>query len=535
MSGKKRALLLAGGGIKVAYQAGCLQVLVDEAGLQFDHVDAASGGCLNAAMLLSGHSGTEIADCWRRTNPFDMLDFNVREYRKLFWARSIARLDKLKQVVLPSWGLDWERIRGASAPFGTFNVYNFTDKQLEVLPNSELDVDLLLASVALPMWFPPVERGGKTFFDAVFATDCNVGEAVRRGADELWCIWTVAQRPDYRDGFLAQYFHIVETSASTRFLAEWGEVSAVNQLIDRAGADLSRSAPDLQLREGYSLADPALRPPPGRKRIDQHLIRQEVPLHYLVNLSQDRLAEAVELGVRDARAYCLEKGFLKQIHPEPPRRTVTEPPPRLMFREAMRGRYLAGASDPRQIEPRELRRGPRAVLRLSIHIDDLDRFLHDPEHAARVAGSLECEPAVGRMPIEEGVFQLFTIADRGRVDDPSNRRMLYNVRARSPEGDIYRLEGVKYVENDLGFDSLSDLTTLYSRIYRQSPGAAEHLLGAGVLRIHTLDFARQLASFRAPGASSPRQAIDALGRFGKYFAGRAWDVYARRLIDYAPV
>jgi len=40
-----RSLMLAGGGIKVGYQAGCLQVLLDEAGLKFDHVDGASGGC----------------------------------------------------------------------------------------------------------------------------------------------------------------------------------------------------------------------------------------------------------------------------------------------------------------------------------------------------------------------------------------------------------------------------------------------------------------------------------------------------------
>ena len=46
-----RSLILAGGGVKVAFQAGVLQVWLDEAGLQFDHADAASGGCFNLAML----------------------------------------------------------------------------------------------------------------------------------------------------------------------------------------------------------------------------------------------------------------------------------------------------------------------------------------------------------------------------------------------------------------------------------------------------------------------------------------------------
>ena len=78
-SNRFRSLILAGGGIKVGYQAGCLQVLLDEAGLQFDHIDGASGGCFNAIMMCSGMSGKEIADNWRNLNPFDMISFN--------WAR----------------------------------------------------------------------------------------------------------------------------------------------------------------------------------------------------------------------------------------------------------------------------------------------------------------------------------------------------------------------------------------------------------------------------------------------------------------
>ncbi|WP_434044603.1 MULTISPECIES: hypothetical protein [Sorangium] len=35
----KRSLILAGGGMKVAFQAGVLEVWLDEAGLSFDHVD----------------------------------------------------------------------------------------------------------------------------------------------------------------------------------------------------------------------------------------------------------------------------------------------------------------------------------------------------------------------------------------------------------------------------------------------------------------------------------------------------------------
>src|SRR5262245_22685841 len=124
-----RSLILAGGGIKVGYQAGCLEVLLDEVGLEFDHVDGASGGCFNAARMASGLSGKQIADAWRTLDPFDMVAFNWREYSKLFWARSISTLDKLRTRVFPAWGLQWDRIRACQRPLTTFNVYNFTQKR----------------------------------------------------------------------------------------------------------------------------------------------------------------------------------------------------------------------------------------------------------------------------------------------------------------------------------------------------------------------------------------------------------------------
>ena len=52
-SGPKRALILAGGGMRVAYHAGVLRAF-EEAGLCFSHVDGTSGGIINTGMVLSG-------------------------------------------------------------------------------------------------------------------------------------------------------------------------------------------------------------------------------------------------------------------------------------------------------------------------------------------------------------------------------------------------------------------------------------------------------------------------------------------------
>ena len=55
-----------------------------------------------------------------------------------------------------------------------------------------MDEDRLISAVSLPMWFPPVEIDGSMYIDAVMATDANLEEAIDRGADELWVIWTVS-------------------------------------------------------------------------------------------------------------------------------------------------------------------------------------------------------------------------------------------------------------------------------------------------------------------------------------------------------
>ena len=68
-----RALILAGGGLKVAFQAGVLQVWLDEAKQTFSHANGASGGTFNLAMYCQHMSGTQIADNWRKSAPAEGL------------------------------------------------------------------------------------------------------------------------------------------------------------------------------------------------------------------------------------------------------------------------------------------------------------------------------------------------------------------------------------------------------------------------------------------------------------------------------
>ena len=226
-------------------------------------------------------SGTEIADNWRNFNPLRAIALNWKEYIKLFWGVSFLKYDRFRKNILTRWGLDWKKIN-ENKQEATFNIYNFTKQKLLVASASEMSEDHLIAGVSLPIWFPPVEIDGDKHIDAVYVTDANIEEAIRRGADELWIIWTVSQRGIWRGGLISTYFQIIEAAADGPYNLMIARIRQSNKLI-AAG------------QEGEF----------GR-HIGLKILQAEVPLHYLFNFRRARIVRAVDFGVRVARDWCAE-------------------------------------------------------------------------------------------------------------------------------------------------------------------------------------------------------------------------------------
>jgi predicted patatin/cPLA2 family phospholipase len=274
----KRSLMLAGGGLKIAFQAGVLQVWLDEAGLTFDHADAVSAACFNLAMWTQGMSGRQIADNWRRLDPIAGVDVNVSGLARLLHAPSLFELDAYRHKIFPAWGLDWKKIQ-ASPREATFNIYNFSKHELRPVTAPELTEDHLVAAASLPLWFPPVHIDGDTYIDAVLNTASNLEEAIRRGADELWVIWTTSQKGEWQDGFVGNFFGIFEATTNHAYKQALARIRRSNEAI--AGGQAGEFGRPITIYE----------------------LKAEVPLHYLLNFSKARIAAAVELGVEAARAW----------------------------------------------------------------------------------------------------------------------------------------------------------------------------------------------------------------------------------------
>jgi len=513
----KRSLILAGGGIKVAFQAGVLQVWLDEAGLKFDHVDGASGGVFNLAMMCQGMSGLQIADNWRNLNPRAGISFNAAEFPKLVYAESLFTLDAYRSHVFPQWGLDWTKIRG-SALNATFNVFNFSTKELEIIEPRAMSEDLLAACVSLPMWFPPQRIGGHTYIDAVYMTDANLEEAIRRGADELWVIWTVSDKDEWHSGFVATYFQVIETTADGHYKAILKRIAANNAAI--AKGQSGEFGRPIAVKE----------------------LKADIALHYLVDFSQDRMTEAVNLGVQRAREWCVQNDIPIRKGADYPT-DVEQVPTKLWFTEEMKGYWSVGATDFDTGYRAGEANGTDLMFHLTITTNGVHAFAVRPQHDTDdLVGYVESKAFGGQCPVEKGTFNLFTDAE-----DPAIKYMLYRLFFTDRNGQKLTLSGRKIVKDDPQSDVWRATTTLYTRILKGHVDAATEQAaaldpaklaqisaGAGIIVIRMLDFMKQLTTFRVEAPSFSERA-SALAEFGRLFFGKLWDVYARDILTSGPI
>ena len=111
-------------------------------------------------------------------------------------------------------------------------------------------------------------------------------------------------------------------------------------------------------------------------------------------------------------------------------------------------------------------------------------------------------------------------AGQSEPRDALRLRMRYQLALDGPGGRTYRCEGFKLLENDPGYDSWSDTTTLFVTI-----GDGDGVVAIGVLRISPLAFMRELATFRGTGPSLRRR-IEAVLRYQRFFLTSLARTYA---------
>jgi hypothetical protein len=195
-------------------------------------------------------------------------------------------------------------------------------------------------------------------------------------------------------------------------------------------------------------------------------------------------------------------------------------PAGVTWSETFKGWLAFGRSDFNQAMLPEHREPVTAGL--TVVIDDIERYLdaqadggiRDAEAlpAAVTKGYLRCGGFGGELLVRTGTFQAFVPAGQTEPRDALHLRMRYDLRLRGPGGRAYVLEGFKLLENDPGYDSWSDTTTLFVRVRD-----GDEQVAVGVLQISPLAFMRELCTFRGTGPTRAAR-LRALARYQKWFA-----------------
>ena len=199
----------------------------------------------------------------------------------------------------------------------------------------------------------------------------------------------------------------------------------------------------------------------------------------------------------------------------------SDSPPGIQFTERMTGFFAEGTNSFEEgYDKGELKKSPLSFV-LTVHSDNIERMLKDPNHPAELMGSVQAPALSGDdLTVTDGHFNLFT-------EDPEDvgiRYMKYNMKLKSEEGQTYYFEGQKIIHDDPGFDLWADTTTLFVTLYSgDNPDAP--VLGKGILKIKPDDFRKQMGTVRITGTEKNMDQLKYKTKFLKFFSKNIIDVY----------
>jgi predicted acylesterase/phospholipase RssA len=493
--GPARSLILSGGGMRVSYQAGAIRALM-EAGLTFGHMDGTSGGAINLALLLSGQSPEAMCDRWRTLPSQNFLSLRpLKKYLRSADLTAMGDADGILARVFPHLGVDMRQVRAVSCVAGTFNVFDYVRKVNRVFQHTEMDEQLLVASMSLPGVLPPVERNGDVLLDSAFVQDVNLMEAVRRGAEELWVVWCLGNSAQYRGGALRLYVQMLEMGANAALNRELERIAEINEGIARGDA------------------------PYGLKRpVRVHLIIPKRPLPLDPDLMTGRVDHAtlIDMGYADARHY------LDSVRPEgipllPESTMMKDSKPGVNFRETMAGFFSLDETDP-QAGAAKAQGGTRLAMHATVDIGDIREFISDPQHRSGLIGHIDFAPFGQGIPASGGVFQLFAPGN-----EPKLKWMVYEM-GFTHQGKRYYLAGKKHVRSHSIFRMWTDTTTLFTQLH-EGADASGPVVGAGVLTLGVIDLIKLLSTFHSTNAESIGGRLRAAGAFAGFFVRELWKSY----------
>jgi NTE family protein len=230
----RAALVLSGGGVRGAYEAGVLLGVREVLGLKatgpapFSIFAGTSSGAINAAFLAAhAHRGDlgvhMLADVWRSLSLHEHLRLNARSALPSFLrvgeprgytTRSLLDPAALHQTI--NAAIPWEQLHANTtsgalhalfvtaldASRGQTTMFAETHPSCQFVPSKDpkrravwgdIGLDHIMASAAIPVVFPAQRIDGAYFFDGGLRFNTPIAPALRAGAERLMVI-TVSRK-----------------------------------------------------------------------------------------------------------------------------------------------------------------------------------------------------------------------------------------------------------------------------------------------------------------------------------------------------
>lgn len=225
----KTGLILSGGGARAAYQAGVLQgiseILGTDAGTQpFPVITGISAGAINAAFMAGAsesfaHQALKLAEIWNELEPEQVLRTDMMSLGKLGagWIRDLSfggmlgsshsthLLDSIPLARLLDKKIDFKQIQKnietralhgvavsatnyatgtSNAFYNSLHVKNWA-RSSRIGIKTEINLDHVLASSAIPFIFKPVRIDKSFYGDGGVRSNAPFSPAIHLGADRL--------------------------------------------------------------------------------------------------------------------------------------------------------------------------------------------------------------------------------------------------------------------------------------------------------------------------------------------------------------
>jgi NTE family protein len=187
-----RALVLPGGGGRGAYQVGVIKALRQE-GLDFDLAFGTSIGGINAAIYAQGDQ-TRLEELWCHIKSKDVFALpSAHQIGRLVLGHKLGLLDNAGLEEILRREISLQKLKASKTKVGwcTTDLCSLQTKLItidEIMSTNEL-IDVLMATSAIPMAFPPRHIHGKgLWIDGGLVRNTPMETAIHLGADEIYMV-----------------------------------------------------------------------------------------------------------------------------------------------------------------------------------------------------------------------------------------------------------------------------------------------------------------------------------------------------------